>query len=75
MSSFAPVLVLAAAALHATWNLFAKRASGGLPFVFLVGAVNVVLYAPFVAPRSSADSTWIGPPHQLVAHSQPLPLQ
>jgi drug/metabolite transporter (DMT)-like permease len=49
MSLFALSLVLVAAALHATWNLFAKRASGGLAFVFLVGAVNVALYAPFVA--------------------------
>jgi drug/metabolite transporter (DMT)-like permease len=48
MSVFALILVLAAAVLHATWNLFAKRASGGLGFVFLVGAVNVVLYVPFV---------------------------
>jgi drug/metabolite transporter (DMT)-like permease len=48
MSVLALSLVLAAAALHATWNLFAKRASGGLPFVWLVGAVNVLLYAPFV---------------------------
>ncbi len=48
MSALALSLVLAAAALHATWNLFAKRASGGLPFVWLVGAVNVLLYAPFV---------------------------
>jgi drug/metabolite transporter (DMT)-like permease len=49
MSLFALSLVLVAAALHATWNLFAKRASGGLAFVFLVGAVNLVLYMPFVA--------------------------
>jgi drug/metabolite transporter (DMT)-like permease len=48
MSLLALSLVLAAAALHATWNLFAKRASGGLPFVCLVGLVNVLLYAPFV---------------------------
>jgi drug/metabolite transporter (DMT)-like permease len=49
MSIVALTLVLAAAVLHATWNLFAKRASGGLAFVCLVGLVNVVLYAPFVA--------------------------
>jgi drug/metabolite transporter (DMT)-like permease len=48
MSFLALSMVLAAAALHATWNLFAKRASGGLVFVGLVGALNVVLYAPFV---------------------------
>src|ERR1700678_985433 len=49
MSFLALSLVLAAAGLHATWNLYAKRASGGLAFVCLVGVVNVVLYAPFVA--------------------------
>jgi drug/metabolite transporter (DMT)-like permease len=49
MSLLALSLVLAAAGLHATWNLYAKRASGGLAFVCLVGVVNVVLYAPFVA--------------------------
>ncbi len=48
MSLFALTLVLAAAFLHATWNLFAKRAAGGLAFVALVGVINVVLYAPFV---------------------------
>ena len=49
MSLVALTLVLAAAVLHATWNLFAKRASGGLAFVWLVGLVNVALYVPFVA--------------------------
>lgn len=48
MSVFVLSLVLVAALLHATWNLFAKRAAGGLAFVTLVGIVNVVLYAPFV---------------------------
>jgi drug/metabolite transporter (DMT)-like permease len=43
------LLVLAAAALHATWNLFSKRAGGGVGFVYLVGLVNVVLYLPVVA--------------------------
>jgi drug/metabolite transporter (DMT)-like permease len=49
MSLLALSLVLAAAVLHATWNLYAKRASGGMGFVYLVGVVNVALYAPFVA--------------------------
>jgi drug/metabolite transporter (DMT)-like permease len=49
MSFLTLSLVLAAAGLHATWNLYAKRASGGLGFVYLVGVVNVVLYAPFIA--------------------------
>ena len=39
MPPFALGLVLVAAVLHATWNLCAKRAGGGLPFVWLVGAL------------------------------------
>jgi drug/metabolite transporter (DMT)-like permease len=49
VTTLALTLVLLAAVLHATWNLCAKRAGGGLPFVLLVGLVNVGLYAPFVA--------------------------
>jgi uncharacterized membrane protein len=44
MTAFALALVLVAAVLHATWNLCAKRAGGGLPFVWLVGAVICTLY-------------------------------
>ena len=39
MTTFALGLVLIAAVLHATWNLCAKRAGGGLPFVWLVSIV------------------------------------
>jgi uncharacterized membrane protein len=46
MTAFALVLVLLAAVLHATWNLCAKRAGGGLPFVWLVGAVICTCYVP-----------------------------
>ena len=49
MSTAALLLVLTAAFLHAIWNLLAKRAGGGLPFVYLVGAINLVLYVPVVA--------------------------
>jgi drug/metabolite transporter (DMT)-like permease len=49
MTAFALALVLVAAVLHATWNLCAKRAGGGLPFVWLVGAVICALYVPVVA--------------------------
>jgi drug/metabolite transporter (DMT)-like permease len=40
------VLVLTAAAAHAGWNLIAKRAGGGLPFVLLCGVAGLLLYAP-----------------------------
>lgn len=46
MTAFALMLVLVAAVLHATWNLCAKRAGGGLPFVWLVGTVICTLYIP-----------------------------
>lgn len=49
MTAFALALVLIAAVLHASWNLCAKRAGGGLPFVWLVGAVICTLYIPVVA--------------------------
>jgi len=49
MTSAALALVLGAAVLHATWNLCAKRAGGGLPFVWLVGAVICAGYVPVLA--------------------------
>jgi drug/metabolite transporter (DMT)-like permease len=48
MTAFALALVLVAAVLHATWNLCAKRAGGGLPFVWLVGAVICAIYVPVI---------------------------
>ena len=49
MTTFALGLVLVAAVLHATWNLCAKRAGGGLPFVWLVGAFICACYVPVLA--------------------------
>ena len=48
MTQLALVLVLIAAALHATWNYWAKRAGGGLPFVYLVGILICTGYVPIV---------------------------
>lgn len=67
MTAFALALVLVAAVLHATWNLCAKRAGGGLPFVWLVGVVICVLYMPVLAYYCAvhrlalglADCAWI----------------
>jgi drug/metabolite transporter (DMT)-like permease len=40
-------LVLAAAFVHASWNLLAKRAgTGGVGFVWLFGAISSVVYTP-----------------------------
>ena len=46
MSLFALGLVLVSAVAHATWNLYAKRASGGPAFVWLFDVASTVLYAP-----------------------------
>jgi len=48
MTTLALGLVLAAAFLHAAWNLCAKRAGGGLPFVYLVGLMINSLYVPVI---------------------------
>ena len=47
MNSAALCLVIAGALLHAVWNLFAKKASGGLPFVWLFGGVSLAASLPF----------------------------
>ncbi|MCW5550432.1 MAG: EamA family transporter [Opitutaceae bacterium] len=49
MTPLALILVLTAAVLHATWNLCAKRAGGGLPFVYLVSLIICTIYLPVVA--------------------------
>ena len=47
MNALALGLVLTAAVLHATWNLLAKRANTGSPFLWLTFAISTALYAPF----------------------------
>lgn len=50
MSPFALALVLASALAHATWNLYAKRASAaGVPFLWLSLVLATLLYAPLAA--------------------------
>lgn len=49
MNPLALALVLGSASLHATWNLFAKRAGGatrGPAFVFAFSVVTALVYAP-----------------------------
>jgi drug/metabolite transporter (DMT)-like permease len=40
------ILVLTSAVIHATWNLFAKRAGGGAAFVWLFAIGSSILYLP-----------------------------
>jgi drug/metabolite transporter (DMT)-like permease len=65
MTPVALALVLIAAVLHATWNYCAKRASGGLPFVWVVNALICACYVPVVAiyffwkhPVMPAGAAW-----------------
>ena len=48
MSPLALAIVFVAAFTHATWNYAAKRAGGGLPFVWLGGLVSFGFYIPVV---------------------------
>jgi drug/metabolite transporter (DMT)-like permease len=62
MTGFAFGLVFVAAFIHATWNLLAKRSSGGVAFVFLANVFAVLIYAPLVIPvllvqQTQFDST------------------
>jgi len=49
---FALGLLLAAAFIHATWNLLLKRAEGGPVFQWLFAVLSVVLYLPAVLALS-----------------------
>jgi drug/metabolite transporter (DMT)-like permease len=46
MSIWALALILAAAVIHATWNLINKRASGHATFTWLVAVLSALFYAP-----------------------------
>ena len=48
MSLFALTLLLAAAFVHATWNLLLKRAEGGPSFQWLFAVLSIGLYLPAV---------------------------
>src|ERR671925_998174 len=49
MSNLALSLILAAAFVHATWNLLNKRASGHATFTWLVAITSALFYAPVAA--------------------------
>jgi drug/metabolite transporter (DMT)-like permease len=57
------VLVLSAAGAHARWNLLAKRAGGGLVFVWLCAVADLALWAPAAIAQlavRSDDLSWGG---------------
>jgi drug/metabolite transporter (DMT)-like permease len=49
MPVLALIAVLLAAATHATWNLFAKKAAGSRHFVWLYSVGSIALYLPIIA--------------------------
>ena len=61
MTAFALALVLASAVAHATWNLFAKRASGGAPFLWLAFALSIPLYGPIAIAVLIVSGARLGP--------------
>lgn len=46
MNSLALTLILAAAVIHATWNLLNKQASGHATFTWIVALLSALFYAP-----------------------------
>lgn len=63
MNGNALALVFLGALCHALWNYFAKRASGGRPFVWLYGLISSILALPLVffwplASVHDSTSTW-----------------
>ena len=46
MTAWALTLILAAAFIHATWNLLNKKASGHATFTWLVAVLSAVFYSP-----------------------------
>jgi drug/metabolite transporter (DMT)-like permease len=62
MTFFALALVLVAAVIHATWNLFAKRVgAGGAIFVWLFGLFSVFIYAPLALGVILFQGPHLGP--------------
>lgn len=47
MDQLSLTLVVCGALAHAAWNLLAKKASGGTPFVWLYGLVSIAAALPF----------------------------
>jgi len=61
MTSFALILVLASAFIHASWNFLAKRSGGGAPFIWLFAALSSLIYAPLVLLVLYWQKPYMGP--------------
>lgn len=62
MTSFAMLLLVTAAFLHAGWNLVAKRVSGGAAFTWLFSVFGVFLLAPFAFATAPEGICWLNTP-------------
>lgn len=60
MTSLAILLVLSSAFTHALWNLVAKRAIGGISFIWLFATIEVILYFPIILFMLSNNQVIIG---------------
>lgn len=64
MTALALALIFGSAVLHATWNLLAKRAAGGVEFVWLVALTVTVCYAPLLVVY-----LWVARPEFTLQHA------
>ena len=59
MTLSALILILSAAFLHASWNLLAKRAGGGVAFVWAVAVAGSVIFVPInIALGTAQQVNW-----------------
>jgi drug/metabolite transporter (DMT)-like permease len=58
-------IVLLSAVLHATWNLYAKRAGGGATFVWIFNCIASAAYLPFAIATIMLQQPVIGWPQIL----------
>jgi len=72
MTSFAMLLLVTAAFLHAGWNLVAKRVSGGAAFTWLFSVFGVILLAPFAFASVPDGICLIGTPLLTLAAASAL---
>jgi drug/metabolite transporter (DMT)-like permease len=61
MSVQALLLVIAAAILHAAWNLVTKQVNGRLPFFWVIGLFSSVICMPFVSWQIFRQSVEVTP--------------
>lgn len=60
MTNLAILLVLSSAFTHALWNFIAKRAIGGISFIWLFAVMEVVLYLPVILIFMSLNPVVLG---------------